>query len=66
LNLISRKLDPINKQISDIIRSEIPDNAIVSIIGYTDMMGDEKHNQKLSEARAKSTANSIKGRKYAI
>ena len=54
------KLDPINKQISDIIRSEIPDNAIVSIIGYTDMMGDEKHNQKLSEARAKSTANSIK------
>ena len=23
------------------------------------MMGDEKHNQKLSEARAKSTANSI-------
>ena len=54
------KLDPINKRITDVIKSEIPDNAIVSIIGYSDMMGDEKHNQKLSEARAKSTSNAIK------
>lgn len=53
-------LDPINKRITDVIKSEIPDNAIVSIIGYSDMMGDEKHNQKLSEARAKSTSNAIK------
>lgn len=52
-------LDPTNKRITDIIKSEIPDNAIVKVTGYTDMIGKEDYNMKLSTARAKSTADAL-------
>ncbi len=59
------KLDPVNKRITDVIKSEIPDNGLVQIFGYTDNMGDEKHNAKLSGARAKSTSTAIKAKNMA-
>ncbi|HRP03041.1 MAG TPA: OmpA family protein [Candidatus Kapabacteria bacterium] len=52
-------LDPTNKRITDIIKSEIPENAIVKVTGYTDMIGKEDYNLKLSTARAKSTADAL-------
>jgi len=52
-------LDPTNKRITDIIKSEIPPNAIVKVTGYTDIIGKEDYNLKLSTARAKSTRDAL-------
>jgi len=52
-------LDPTNKRITDIIKSEITENAIVQVNGYTDIIGKDEYNLKLSTARAKSTADAL-------
>jgi len=52
-------LDPTNKRITDVIKSEIPPHAIVKVTGYTDIIGKEEYNLKLSTARAKSTADAL-------
>ena len=52
-------LDPTNKRITDIIKSEISENAIVKVTGFTDIIGKEEYNLKLSTARAKSTADAL-------
>lgn len=52
-------LDPVNKKITDIIKSEITDNATVTVIGYTDVIGDDDYNLRLSTRRAESTANAL-------
>jgi outer membrane protein OmpA-like peptidoglycan-associated protein len=52
-------LDPTNKAITDIIKSEIPDNAIVKVTGYTDIIGKEDYNLKLSTERALSTSKAL-------
>ncbi len=59
------KLDPVNKRITDVIKSEVPADGLITVIGFTDSMGDEKHNQKLSASRAKSTTDAL-GRKDAV
>lgn len=52
-------LDPTNKRITDIIKSEIPENGIVKVTGYTDIIGKEEYNLKLSTERAKSTTDAL-------
>ena len=52
-------LDLTNKAITDIIKSEIPENAIVKVTGYTDIIGKEEYNLKLSTARALSTSKAL-------
>jgi outer membrane protein OmpA-like peptidoglycan-associated protein len=52
-------LDPVNKRITDIIKSEITENATVTVIGYTDVIGDDDYNLRLSTRRAESTANAL-------
>ncbi|MBE2189784.1 MAG: OmpA family protein, partial [Candidatus Kapabacteria bacterium] len=52
-------LDPVNKRITDIIKSEITDNATVNVIGYTDVIGDDDYNLRLSTRRAESTAHAL-------
>lgn len=52
-------LDPVNKRITDIIKSEITENAVVTVIGYTDIIGDDDYNLRLSQRRAESTANAL-------
>jgi outer membrane protein OmpA-like peptidoglycan-associated protein len=49
-----------NKRISEYIREHSAQDATVSITGYTDRMGDDEHNQHLSEARANETAKLLK------
>ena len=48
------------KYLTDIVTPKIPTNAKVIIHGYTDIIGDENYNQKMSTARAKDVADIIK------
>ncbi len=52
-------LDPVNKRITDIIKSEITESAVVTVIGYTDIIGNDDYNLRLSRRRAESTANAL-------
>jgi outer membrane protein OmpA-like peptidoglycan-associated protein len=52
-------LNKTNGRISDFIKGQIASNGIVTITGYTDRIGTPEYNQQLSEARAKSTAQSL-------
>jgi outer membrane protein OmpA-like peptidoglycan-associated protein len=48
-----------NKSIVNFIRDRIKDNSTVKIVGYTDKLGDEEYNHKLSDKRAKSVKKAI-------
>ncbi len=48
-----------NTRISKFIRDNISEEAEVTITGYTDRIGEEDYNRRLSERRAKSTAESL-------
>jgi outer membrane protein OmpA-like peptidoglycan-associated protein len=43
-----------NKKITDFIKEYVKENSTVEITGYTDSMGEELHNKKLSQSRAGS------------
>ncbi len=59
-------LNPSNKKITDFIKSEITPTTDVSIFGFTDRIGDEDYNMKLSTARAESTGKSLGGHPYKV
>jgi outer membrane protein OmpA-like peptidoglycan-associated protein len=48
----SNSITMYEKYLTDIIAPKIPKSGTVIIHGYTDIIGDEAHNQKLSQARA--------------
>lgn len=48
-----------NQKIVDFIKAETPENALIKVIGYTDRIGNEDHNLKLSTERAKSTVKAL-------
>lgn len=52
-------ITPANKSIVDIIRNSIEDGAIVSVIGSTDIVGDNLTNLRLSKNRAMHTTNNL-------
>lgn len=54
------KLGTEHKKTADFVKKRITDKSIVSIIGYTDSMGSESVNKKISTARANEFANRIK------
>jgi outer membrane protein OmpA-like peptidoglycan-associated protein len=54
-----------NARIAEYIRQRITPQATVSVTGYTDRMGNEEHNRKLSQDRAASTAAAL-GRSDAV
>lgn len=49
-----------NSEIIDIIDSRIEDNSTIQIKGYTDRMGDESLNERLSNSRAESANKALK------
>ena len=48
----SRSINIYRKFLTDFVTPKIPDGSRVIIHGHTDIIGEEVHNQKLSEARA--------------
>ncbi len=52
-------IGPANQKIVDFIKAESPENALVKVIGFTDRIGNEEHNLKLSTDRAKSTTKAL-------
>jgi outer membrane protein OmpA-like peptidoglycan-associated protein len=48
------------KYLTEVIIPKIPKNGTVIIHGYTDMIGDDDYNQKLSEERANDVLNILK------
>lgn len=48
-----------NEKTIAVIRSRLQPESIISVAGYTDRLGDEEYNQKLSESRARATAKAI-------
>lgn len=53
------ELNASNQRIARFIRGEIRPEASVTITGYTDRIGLTDHNQRLSQARASSTASAL-------
>jgi outer membrane protein OmpA-like peptidoglycan-associated protein len=53
------ELTEANQRITSFVHSRITEESKVQILGYTDRMGSDQYNQKLSENRAKSTQQSI-------
>ncbi len=49
-------LSPANQRIAEMIKGEIRPKTEVSIVGYTDRLGEEDHNLELSRQRALNTA----------
>lgn len=52
-------LDRRNQSIISFIKKRIAPDASVFITGYTDLTGDEEHNQRLAQQRATATAQAI-------
>jgi outer membrane protein OmpA-like peptidoglycan-associated protein len=48
----SKAIEVYKKYLTDVVAPKIPEDARVIIHGYTDIIGDEDHNQELSFARA--------------
>jgi outer membrane protein OmpA-like peptidoglycan-associated protein len=48
----SKAITMYGKYLTEVVTPKIPKNATVIIHGYTDVIGDEAYNQKLSLARA--------------
>lgn len=57
-------LNIVNKRITDFIKSELTPNTDVTIYGYTDRIGNDDYNLKLSTARAESTGKALGGHPY--
>jgi outer membrane protein OmpA-like peptidoglycan-associated protein len=53
-----------NKRITDFIKSEITPQTDVTIYGFTDRIGNDDYNMKLSAERAESTGKSLGGHPY--
>lgn len=53
------ELGKANTKIAEFIRNDIKKNSKIKILGFTDRIGDEKHNKKLSFDRARSTATKL-------
>jgi outer membrane protein OmpA-like peptidoglycan-associated protein len=62
----SPTLDRGNQRIVQRIRGEIAANAVVTISGYTDRMGDAEYNRKLSLERAETVARAANQRRAKI
>lgn len=56
----SAELSAASRQIAADIREVIQPNSEVTIVGYSDRLGEEKHNQELSEKRALATARQLR------
>ena len=56
----SAKLSSPSKKIAAEIRDRIQPESTVEIVGYSDRLGEEEHNQKLSEERAVNTAKELR------
>jgi outer membrane protein OmpA-like peptidoglycan-associated protein len=52
-------LNAANRRIASFIKERIKPSATVSVTGYSDRIGDDEYNRKLSEARAKASARSL-------
>ncbi|MFC2129865.1 OmpA family protein [Bacteroidota bacterium] len=52
-------LNESNNKIKEYIKTRLKDNSEVMIAGYTDRMGDELYNEKLSQGRANTLAKSL-------
>lgn len=48
-----------NTRIADFIRGDIKQNSKIKVSGFTDRIGDENYNKRLSTERARSTANKL-------
>lgn len=56
------RISDFNQQVVGLIQSRMRTNSAVSITGLTDRVGEESHNQTLSEQRAASSAEQIRSR----
>lgn len=54
------KINEENKRILKYLSSKIKKNSTVEIDGFTDILGDESYNEKLSESRAKNAGKLLK------
>ncbi len=61
----SSALEEGNKRIMDFIASSVQAESQVSIVGYTDRLGDEQYNEELSRARAQEAASHL-GRSHSV
>ena len=52
-------LSPASRKIAEMIKNRISPKSTVKVVGYTDRLGDEDHNLKLSAARAKQSAKAL-------
>jgi outer membrane protein OmpA-like peptidoglycan-associated protein len=57
----SRSINIYKKFLTDFVTPKIPKGAKVIVHGHTDIIGEEGHNQKLSEARANDVWNILVG-----
>lgn len=56
----SKTIGLYEKYLTEIVANEIPKNSTVFIQGYTDVIGDEANNKKISLARAEDVLNILK------
>lgn len=56
----SARLSSASRKIASDIREVIQPTSEVTIVGYSDRLGEEEHNQKLSEERASTTARELR------
>ncbi|MFC2130269.1 OmpA family protein [Bacteroidota bacterium] len=56
----SMNLSKWNKDIPNLIRKNFEQNSTIKVTGYSDRVGDEDYNKKLSEKRAKTVAKALK------
>lgn len=55
-----------HREVVDLVKNRVTDEAKVYVIGYTDSMGDEEINKRISESRAKSVADRLNIRKAEV
>jgi outer membrane protein OmpA-like peptidoglycan-associated protein len=55
-----QSLNPENMQVVKYINSNLKNNSVVRVEGYTDRVGDENYNLELSKGRAKGVAKNLK------
>lgn len=59
----SSELGSDNQRIVEVIKKKLKLNSEVTVNGYTDMIGDEDYNQRLSKRRAQSAADAVNHKK---